>query len=625
MSAHPIPAAALDDRLAFVGLGGSGKTYNAGVAVERLLERKARVCIIDPLGAWWGLRLSADGKQASPYNIVIFGGPHADIAITETSGALIGETVANMAESCIIDLSEIGSDAAERRFMLAFLTALYKYQSKSLLHLIIDEADMWAPQQIFDKEGGAAQLVGKMQNIVRRGRIKGFIPWLITQRPAVLSWGVLSQVVGIVAFTLTSSQDRDAIGRWVKGQADKERWNQIWGQLAELPVGDGLVWVPRRKLFGIQKFPQKTTFDSSRAPRRGEKRTSRKIQPLDVGALKERLQKVEAEAKANDPTALRSEVAKLKNEKAALERQAAAAAAAKPAPPDKDALKKIEQRAIDQAKKQFAPLRVALEAAMKFIVEINAKDFFKAGGEAVDKEAIKKAILAGMAQVEKLIEARLAGQEKQLAALRSEAQRLAARLKAVVEKAGEDIKIQVDVRHNEPFTVTAALPAPRKRSAGNGAGDGALTATSLETLGALAWWAAIGIAAPTRKQLAAMLGIKPAGSTMRSRLAALSGAGLIAYPSTSTISLTETGQAAAPPPNTAATLIETIRASLTSVERETFDAIPADQQPISREDLGAALNVEPKGSTMRSRLAELSNRELIHYPGGMVARQDWVS
>jgi hypothetical protein len=31
----PIPDAALDDRLGFVGTAGSGKTYNAGTGVER--------------------------------------------------------------------------------------------------------------------------------------------------------------------------------------------------------------------------------------------------------------------------------------------------------------------------------------------------------------------------------------------------------------------------------------------------------------------------------------------------------------------------------------------------------------------------------------------------------------
>ena len=65
MPKHPIADAALDDRLAFVGTSGSGKTYNAGTAVERLLK-SARVGVIDPLGVWWGLRLLADGKRASP-------------------------------------------------------------------------------------------------------------------------------------------------------------------------------------------------------------------------------------------------------------------------------------------------------------------------------------------------------------------------------------------------------------------------------------------------------------------------------------------------------------------------------------------------------------------------------
>ena len=44
---HAIPAAALDDRLFFGGTAGSGKTYGAGTAVERLLSDGARVVIPD--------------------------------------------------------------------------------------------------------------------------------------------------------------------------------------------------------------------------------------------------------------------------------------------------------------------------------------------------------------------------------------------------------------------------------------------------------------------------------------------------------------------------------------------------------------------------------------------------
>jgi hypothetical protein len=43
MSKHPIPNDALDDRLAFVGTSGSGKTYNTGSAVERGSWRPAQI------------------------------------------------------------------------------------------------------------------------------------------------------------------------------------------------------------------------------------------------------------------------------------------------------------------------------------------------------------------------------------------------------------------------------------------------------------------------------------------------------------------------------------------------------------------------------------------------------
>lgn len=101
---HPIPTDALDDRLFFGGTAGSGKTYNAGSAVERLLSKKARVVIPDPLGVWWGLRLDASGKKPSGHDVVIFGGPHGDLPLTEHAGALIGETVGRGAVKASEDL-----------------------------------------------------------------------------------------------------------------------------------------------------------------------------------------------------------------------------------------------------------------------------------------------------------------------------------------------------------------------------------------------------------------------------------------------------------------------------------------------------------------------------------------
>jgi len=120
-----LPAEALDDRIAIVGTAGSGKTYAAKGFVERLLESGARVAIVDPLGVWWGLRASADGG-APGHPVVLFGGRHADVPISSDMDAALGRMIAREALVCVVDLSDLDSSTARRRFMAAFAEALYE-------------------------------------------------------------------------------------------------------------------------------------------------------------------------------------------------------------------------------------------------------------------------------------------------------------------------------------------------------------------------------------------------------------------------------------------------------------------------------------------------------------------
>lgn len=289
MSKSAIPSAALDDRLAFVGTSGSGKTYAAGTAVERLLEAGSKVVVVDPLDVWWGLRVKSDGvKPAFP--VVIFGGAHGDLPLSEHAGGLLGETIATTKESCIISLGGMATKASERRFMLAFLEKLYRKATGEPFHLIFDEADLWAPQKSLEP-----QLQNLMENIVRRGRVKGFIPWLITQRPAVLSKDILSQADGLVAMKLTSSQDRDALGAWIEGQADRAEEKRMLAKLPTMQKGHGIVWIPGRGVLSETAFPQKATFDSSSTPKRGETKRTATLKPIDLGKLQERITAIEAE------------------------------------------------------------------------------------------------------------------------------------------------------------------------------------------------------------------------------------------------------------------------------------------------------------------------------------------
>jgi uncharacterized protein len=272
-----LPLDALDERIAIVGTAGSGKTYAAKGLVERLLDNGAHVTIVDPLGVWWGLRASAD-DTAPGYPVVVFGGRHADVPITADMGTALGRMIAREALVSIVDLSELGSSAARRRFMAGFTEALYETNQEPL-HLVLDEADLWAPQRPIK---GWEGLLGHIEEIVRRGRARGFIP----QRPAVLHKDVLSQAGILIAMKLTASQDRDAIGAWIEGQADRQEGKRILGDLPRLQRGEGYLWAPGRGILDRVAFPPIRTFDSSCTPKRGERLAApRTLAEVDLTAI----------------------------------------------------------------------------------------------------------------------------------------------------------------------------------------------------------------------------------------------------------------------------------------------------------------------------------------------------
>ena len=281
--AGALPVSVLDERLAIVGTSGSGKTYAAKGLVERLIGQGARVCVVDPLGVWWGLRAGPDGAPSPlPYPVVVFGGRHADVPLDEYMGRALGRLIGKHQIACVVDVSDLGSAAGRRRFMTAFTEALYAANTEPL-HLVLDESDLWVPQRA---QPDGFDLLQRVEEIVRRGRVRGFVPWLITQRPAVLHKDVLSQADILVSMKLTSSQDREAVGRWIEGQADRTEGRRILAALPRLARGEGWVWAPSDGVLAKVAFPRIRTLDSSATPRREEKvSTPGTLAPVDLAAL----------------------------------------------------------------------------------------------------------------------------------------------------------------------------------------------------------------------------------------------------------------------------------------------------------------------------------------------------
>lgn len=258
--ALPIPPDALKQHIADVGKTGAGKTYVAKAIAEGLLDEGRRVCVIDPTGVWYGLKSSADGK-APGYPVVVFGGEHADVPIAEASATKLASIVATHNVPAIIDLSEFSMNE-KHRFMEHFAGTLYKL-NKTPLHLIIDEADEFAPQNPLPE---SRRMLNHIDRIVRRGRVKGFRVMLISQRPAVIHKNVLTQANTMIAMRLTAPQDRKAVEEWVKGNADADQAKEVLGSLARLSTGEGWVWSPEHGVLERVQFPLIKTFDSGRTP-----------------------------------------------------------------------------------------------------------------------------------------------------------------------------------------------------------------------------------------------------------------------------------------------------------------------------------------------------------------------
>lgn len=309
-----LPLDLVTQSIAILARKGAGKTYTGSVIVEEVIRAQLPVVILDPTGAWWGLRASADGAKPG-LTVVIFGGQHADVALERGDGREIASVVIDHPGAYILDLSDLPSKAAEQGFAADFLETLYRSKRPDTgpLLLVVDEADVFAPQR---PGGEQLRTLGALESIVRRGRIKGLGDLLITQRAAVLNKNVLTQTEVLVVMQTTGPQDRAAIREWIDGNDVEDQAADVVGSLASMHTGDAWIWSPSfLRMLRRVKIRERRTFDSSRTPSAGEVRiTPREFAKVDLDALGKRIAATREKAKANDPAVLRARIAELERD-----------------------------------------------------------------------------------------------------------------------------------------------------------------------------------------------------------------------------------------------------------------------------------------------------------------------
>lgn len=295
-----------------LGIRGSGKTHTARRFAEGLLDANHQVIVIDPLDVWWGLRSSRSGDR-SGYPIVVLGGDHQDLALEATAGKVIAEFAVHRGASLILSTRHLSKNDT-RRFVTDFAERLYEMKGRgeyrTPLHLLIDEADMFAPQRL---HAGMERLYGSIDQLVRRGRASGIGVTLITQRAAVLNKDVLTQSELLVCHRTVGPQDRKAIESWVEVHDVEGKADEVLASLAQLERGEAWFWSPGwlQVLVRVKVGPSKT-FDSSATPKAGETVAApKRVAEVDLAALQQAMAATIEKVKADDPRELRKQIAEL--------------------------------------------------------------------------------------------------------------------------------------------------------------------------------------------------------------------------------------------------------------------------------------------------------------------------
>lgn len=301
------PLETATETIAIVARRGAGKTYTARKLAEGLLLAEIPTVIVDPIGVCWGLRSSASGKEAG-LPIVILGGEHADAPLPEDSGALVADMVNQHRMSCVLDMS-LMRKGATHRFFTDFAEHLYHVQREAV-HLIVDEADEFAPQRPMPNE---ARMLGAMEDLVRRGRARGIGMTMITQRPSVINKNVLTQCEILIALQMSHNLDLKAVDEWVKLHGTDEERERFLASVPSLQKGEAWIWSPSfLKCFTRVKVAKCRTFDSSATPAAGGKKvTPKQRAAVNLDLLRTQMAEQIAAAEKDDPKRLHARIAEL--------------------------------------------------------------------------------------------------------------------------------------------------------------------------------------------------------------------------------------------------------------------------------------------------------------------------
>lgn len=608
MSKLCFPEKILAQHLVVLGKTGAGKSSALRHIVEHLLRQKKRVCIIDPKGDWWGLKKSADGKEAG-FPVIAFGDfknrreRAADVPINAQSGAHVAELIATGNRPAMIGFG--GWHTAHMvQFWIDFAAAIFKANSGEL-YLVGDEFHNFAPKgKIMNPKAGMC--LHWSNRLLSEGRGLGIVCLLASQRPAKVHNDTLTSCETLVAMRVTHASDRHAFEEWIEGCGDEKQGREVLNSVASMARGEAFVWSPEAG-FGPErvKFPMFTTFDSFAPPQLQKKVSSSGWADVDLDAVKEKLAAVIEETKANDPKELRKKIADLE----AMNRASASFIA-----------KFVAAAGVEDERELMTWITRAKDNSTK----------------AVEKKEVLVIQDAQLARLEKVTD--------QMAQIGTGIIELQQKFDGAMEPIWQGLRAVGKARANAEPAPRPIFPAPKpaertsavshadgscERKAARGgenlSGSGTpLTAPQQRILNALATLETLGLRDVDKSNVAVFADQSPTSSGFGNNLGRLRSLGLLHYPQGGRVALTPAGRSAAQNGGALTSNADLHRAWFSKLAapkvRILEQLIRIYPESISKTALAELAGQSPTSSGYGNNLGNLRSLGLIHYPqGGVVA------
>jgi uncharacterized protein len=303
----------LDDfivsRNAALGITKSGKTYLCKGLAEQLIEHGVPIIVFDAIGMWRFLKVASGKPGGKGFPVVVAGGAEPDLPLTPHTAPQIVRAAIQQNISLVIDLYDPKLSKADWRRIVQDCFRILLFENKGLRHIFLEEAAEYVPQKVMD-----GQTYAEVEKLARMGGNASLGITFINPRAQELNKSVLELCDNIILLRQRGTHAIDSLERQME-KLSPEMAKEVALTMPNMTQGDCWVFTENGDEPKRTRSTQLKSFHPDRRNPEANKVIGAAVNTESfVKALSGNLEKVIADAKANDPAELKRKLAQMQIE-----------------------------------------------------------------------------------------------------------------------------------------------------------------------------------------------------------------------------------------------------------------------------------------------------------------------